>query len=153
MGHAHALQEGNFHTKNIIQFAKDVDKATNGQLKIQMHAAGSLIKHPEIKKSVRQGIAPIGEILASLASNDSPVYGVDSVPFLTGGYADAKKLYSAQKPAPRKAARHRRPDPALFGAVAAAGPLRQEGDQVGRRPHGSQVPHLQCGDQPDRRSW
>jgi TRAP-type C4-dicarboxylate transport system substrate-binding protein len=94
--------EGNFHTKNVLQFAQDVDKATNGQLKIQVHAAGSLIKHPEIKKSVRQGVAPIGEILASVASNDSPVYGVDSVPFLTGGYADAMKLYKAQKPALEK---------------------------------------------------
>lgn len=91
--------EGNFHTKNILQFAQDVEKATGGQLKIQVHAAGSLIKHPEIKKSVRQGIAPIGEILASLAANDSPVFGLDSVPFLTGGYADARKLYAAQKPA------------------------------------------------------
>jgi TRAP-type C4-dicarboxylate transport system substrate-binding protein len=90
--------EGNFHTQNIIEFAKDVEKATNGQLKIQIHAAGSLIKHPGIKKSVRQGIAPIGEFLASVASNDSPIFGVDSVPFLTGGYADAKKLYNAQKP-------------------------------------------------------
>jgi TRAP-type C4-dicarboxylate transport system substrate-binding protein len=94
--------EGNFHTKNILLFAQEVEKATGGQLKIQVHAAGSLIKHPEIKKSVRQGIAPIGEILASLASNDSPVFGVDSVPFLTGGYADARKLYAAQKPALEK---------------------------------------------------
>jgi TRAP-type C4-dicarboxylate transport system substrate-binding protein len=94
--------EGNFHTKNILQFAQEVEKATRGGLKIQVHAAGSLIKHPEIKKSVRQGIAPIGEILASLASNDSPVYGLDSVPFLTGGYADAKRLYMAQKPALEK---------------------------------------------------
>jgi TRAP-type C4-dicarboxylate transport system substrate-binding protein len=94
--------EGNFHTKNILQFTQEVEKATGGQLKIQVHAAGSLIKHPEIKKSVRQGIAPIGEMLASLASNDSPVFGLDSVPFLTGGYADAKKLYAAQKPALEK---------------------------------------------------
>lgn len=94
--------EGNFHTKNVLQFAQDVDKATNGQLKIQIHAAGSLIKHPEIKKSVRQGVAPIGEILASVAANDSPIYGVDSVPFLTGGYADAMKLYKAQRPALEK---------------------------------------------------
>lgn len=94
--------EGNFHTKNILQFAQEVEKATGGGLKIQVHAAGSLIKHPEIKKSVRQGIAPIGEMLASLASNDSPIFGLDSVPFLTGGYADAKKLYLAQKPALEK---------------------------------------------------
>ncbi len=46
--------DGNCHTKNIIQFAADVEKATNGGLKIVPQTAGSLIKHPEIKKSVRQ---------------------------------------------------------------------------------------------------
>jgi TRAP-type C4-dicarboxylate transport system substrate-binding protein len=90
--------DGNFHTKNIIQFAADVDKATNGQLKIVPQTAGSLIKHPEIKKSVRQGVAPIGEVLISLHANESPIYGLDSVPFLATGYAQAKKLYAAQKP-------------------------------------------------------
>ena len=90
--------EGNFHTQNILQFAKDLSAATGGKLTIQVHPSGSLFKHPEIKPSVRRGLAPIGEILESLASNESPIYGVDSVPFLTGGYADAKKLYVAQKP-------------------------------------------------------
>ena len=90
--------DGNFHTKNIIQFAADIDKATNGSLKIAVHSAGSLFKHPEIKRAVRQGTAPIGEILESLASNEAPVYGLDSVPFLTDGYDSAKKLYAAQKP-------------------------------------------------------
>ena len=90
--------DGNFHTKNIAQFAADVDKATNGSLKIQVHAAGSLIKHPDIKRSVRQGTAPIGEALVSLAANEAPVYGVDSIPFLATGYDGAKKLYAAQKP-------------------------------------------------------
>lgn len=90
--------DGNFHTKNDAQFAADVDKATNGSLKITIHSAGSLFKHPEIKRAVRQGTAPIGEILESLSANESPIYGVDSLPFLTGGYADAKKLYDAQRP-------------------------------------------------------
>jgi TRAP-type C4-dicarboxylate transport system substrate-binding protein len=90
--------DGNFHTKNVIQFTQDVDKATNGSLKIQVHSAGSLIKHPEIKRAVRQGTAPIGEILESLASNEAPVYALDSVPFLATGYDAAKKLYAAQKP-------------------------------------------------------
>ena len=90
--------DGNFHTKNIIQFTADVDKATNGSLKIQVHSAGSLIKHPEIKRAVRQGTAPIGEALESLASNEAPVYGIDSVPFLATGYDASKKLYDAQKP-------------------------------------------------------
>jgi TRAP-type C4-dicarboxylate transport system substrate-binding protein len=90
--------DGNFHTKNVIQFAADVDKATNGSLKIAVHSAGSLIKHPEIKRSVRQGTAPIGEMLESLSSNEAAVYGVDSVPFLATGYEASRKLYDAQKP-------------------------------------------------------
>ncbi|MDO8878185.1 MAG: TRAP transporter substrate-binding protein [Pseudolabrys sp.] len=89
--------DGNFHTKNVIAFAAEVDKATNGSLKIQVHSAGSLIKHAEIKRAVRQGTAPIGEILESLASNEAPVYGLDSVPFLTTGYDSAKKLYAVSK--------------------------------------------------------
>ena len=90
--------DGNFHTKNIARFAEDVDKATGGSLKIAIHPAGSLIKHPDIKRAIRQGTAPIGEILISLAANEAPVYGLDSVPFLAAGYDAAKKLYAAQKP-------------------------------------------------------
>jgi TRAP-type C4-dicarboxylate transport system substrate-binding protein len=37
-------------------------------------------------------------MLISLAANEAPVYGVDSVPFLATGYDGAKKLYAAQKP-------------------------------------------------------
>jgi TRAP-type C4-dicarboxylate transport system substrate-binding protein len=90
--------DGNFHTRNVAQFAADVDKATNGSLKITIHSAGSLIKHPEIKRSVRQGTAPIGEMLESLSSNEAAVYGLDSVPFLATGYDASRKLYAAQKP-------------------------------------------------------
>ena len=90
--------DGNFHTKNVAMFAADVAKATNGSLTIAVHSAGSLIKHPEIKRAVRQGTAPIGEILESLASNEAAVYGLDSVPFLATGYDASKKLYAAQKP-------------------------------------------------------
>ena len=89
---------GNFHTKNVTQFATDVDKATSGSLKITVHPAGALFKHPDIKRAVRQGTAPIGEILASLASNEAPVYGFDSVPFIATSHDAAKKLYTAQKP-------------------------------------------------------
>ena len=69
--------DGNFHTKNAVQFAADVEKATGGSLKIKVHSAGSLIKHPEIKRAVRQGTAPIGEILELLVSNEAPVYGIE----------------------------------------------------------------------------
>ena len=88
----------NFHTQNIHQFAKDVDAATKGALKIKVHSAGSLIKHPEIKNAVRRGLAPIGEVLMSRLSNEDPVFGVDSIPFLATNYDEAKKLWAASKP-------------------------------------------------------
>ena len=90
--------DGNFHTRNVAQFAADVDKATNGSLKIAVHSAGSLIKHPELKRSVRYVTTPIGEMLESLSSNEAAVYGLDSVPFLATGYDASRKLYAAQKP-------------------------------------------------------
>jgi TRAP-type transport system periplasmic protein len=94
--------DGNFHTRTVRQFAQDVDKGSGGKLKINVHSSGSLIKHPEIKRSVRTGVVPAGEVLISLHANESPIYGLDSVPFLATSYGDAKKLYEAQRPALEK---------------------------------------------------
>jgi TRAP-type C4-dicarboxylate transport system substrate-binding protein len=89
----------NFHTENITQFVADVDKATGGKLKITVHANASLFKAPEIKRAVQGGQAQIGEILISGYSNEDPLFGVDSVPFLATSYADADKLWKASKKA------------------------------------------------------
>lgn len=86
-----------FHTQNIIEFAHDVEKATGGALKIKIHSAGSLFKHPEIKNAVRGGQVPTGEFFLSLLSNEQAVFGADSQPFLATNYKDAKKLWAAQK--------------------------------------------------------
>ncbi len=87
----------NFHTMNITQFADEVKSATDGELVITVHSGGSLFKHPDIKNAVRKGLAQIGEILGSRLSNEDPVFGVDSIPFLATSYDDAKKLYDASK--------------------------------------------------------
>lgn len=87
-----------FHTQNISLFAEDVGKATNGELEIKIHSAGSLFKHPEIKNAVRGGQVPIGEFFLSLLSNDHQAFGADSQPFLATNYDEAKKLWEAQKP-------------------------------------------------------
>ena len=89
----------NFHTENINQFVADVDKATNGKLKITVHSNASLFKANEIKRAVQGGQAQIGEILISGYSNEDPLYGVDSVPVLATSYADADKLWKASKKA------------------------------------------------------
>ena len=89
----------NFHTENIVQFVADVDKATNGKLKIQVHPGASLFKAPEIKRAVQGGQAQIGEILISGYSNEDPVFGIDSVPFLATSFDDAQKLWKASRKA------------------------------------------------------
>jgi TRAP-type transport system periplasmic protein len=89
----------NFHTENIAQFVADVDKATGGKLKITVHSSASLFKAPEIKRAVQGNQAQIGEILISGYSNEDPVYGTDSVPFLATSYADAAKLWKASRKA------------------------------------------------------
>ncbi len=87
----------NFHTENLVQFANAVDKATSGKLKITVHANASLFKANEIKRAVQSGQAPLGEVLLANFANENPVYALDGVPFLATGYADARKLYEAQK--------------------------------------------------------
>lgn len=89
----------NYHTENITQFAKDVDAATGGKLKITVHANASLFKAPEIKRAVQSSQAQAGEILLANFANENPIYALDGVPFLATTYADAKKLYEVSKPA------------------------------------------------------
>jgi TRAP-type C4-dicarboxylate transport system substrate-binding protein len=88
----------NFHTENITQFAKDIETATGGKLKVTVHANASLFKAPEIKRAVQSAQAQAGEILLAGYQNEWQGFGTDGLPFLANGYADAKKLYVAQKP-------------------------------------------------------
>src|SRR5512141_2484178 len=89
----------NFHTENITQFVADVDKATHGKLKITVHANASLFKMPEIKRAVMGNQAQIGEILISAYSNEDPILGVDSVPFLATSYPESAKLWKVSRKA------------------------------------------------------
>src|SRR5690554_4991463 len=81
--------DSNFHTVNIRQFADDVREATGGELNITVHSSGSLIKHPEIKNSVRRGLVPIGELIMSRLANEDPLFEIDSVPYLASDYDQA----------------------------------------------------------------
>ena len=89
---------GNPHTVTLTQFAKDVDVATGGKLKIVVHPNGSLFKAPEIMRAVESGQAQMGEILMSLLANQNPVFSLDSLPFVATGFDDAWRLYQAQRP-------------------------------------------------------
>jgi len=88
----------NFHTENLVQFANDIDRATNGRLKITVHPNASLFKAPEIKRAVQGGQAQIGEVLLVNFQNEWQIFGADGLPFLANSYAAAAKLWQAQKP-------------------------------------------------------
>lgn len=91
-----------FQTQNVQQFADEVDKLTNGKLKITVHAGGSLYKANEIKRAVQTGQVPAAEFILSGAANENPLFGVDSIPFLATSYSASKRLYEAAKPAQDK---------------------------------------------------
>jgi len=94
-----AYPASNFHTENLQQFAADVDKATSGKLRIQLHPNASLFKAPEIKRAVQGGQAQAGEILLVNYENEDPLYGLDGIPFLATSYGEAMKLYKASRKA------------------------------------------------------
>lgn len=95
--------DANFHTQNIAKFAEELKAATNGKIDIKLHSNGSLFKHPEIPKAVRGGQVPIGEFLVSSQSNENPMFGVDSIPFLATSYDQSAKLMMSARVAIEKA--------------------------------------------------
>lgn len=90
--------DSTFHTQNINQFADDLRAATDGDLDITVHSAGSLFPHPEIKGAVRSRQVPIGEFFLSRLSNEDLAFGIDSQPFVATSYEEARALWEAQKP-------------------------------------------------------
>jgi len=91
-----------FQTKNLQQFVNDVNAASAGKLVVTLHPGASLFKQPEIKRAIQTGLVPMGEFIISGLSNENPLFGVDSIPFLATSYADARRLYEAAKPVQQK---------------------------------------------------
>lgn len=87
----------NFHTVNITKFAEDVEKLTNGEIKITVHPNASLFKMTEIKRAVQTGQVQLGEVIFSSLENEDPIMGIDSIPFLASGYDKAEKLWKVSK--------------------------------------------------------
>lgn len=87
-----------FQTMNNRWFAEEVEKRTEGRLKINIHSNASLYKMAEIMQAVRSGQVAAGEILLSSYANDEPLFAVDTLPFLAVGRDQAWTLYGVQKP-------------------------------------------------------
>ena len=93
-----AYPASNYHTQNAERFAAAIAKATNGELKIRIHAGGSLFKGNEILRAVQTGQAPIAERLLSAHANDEPLFATDSIPFLATSFKESALLWQALQP-------------------------------------------------------
>jgi len=89
--------DGTFQTQNVRSFVEDVARLSGNKLAITVHSNGSLVKMPEMKRSVQSGQVPMAEMLVSVLSNENAIFGFDSVPGLVGSYAEARKLYNAAR--------------------------------------------------------
>lgn len=96
-----------FHTQNIQQLVDEVKAATGGQLVINVHPNGSLVRHADILRAVSTGQVNIAEFYPGTFGNQEPLFDVDSLPFLVKSYDDAWKLYQVQKPTLGKKLRER----------------------------------------------
>lgn len=92
-----------FHGKNLSQFAMDVKALTQGKLQIELHPNGSLVKLPEIRAAVEADKLQAGESIMSGLTKEIPTSGADSVPFVVSTYADAQRLWKAQRAPTEKA--------------------------------------------------
>ncbi|MBC7499845.1 MAG: TRAP transporter substrate-binding protein [Herminiimonas sp.] len=94
-----------FQTKNLQQFADDVSASTSGQVQFKIHPDGTLIKPADIFSGVVAGKADAGEVFLSSLAKVSPIFGIDSLPFIVSGYDDAKRMWDGSRPAVDKALR------------------------------------------------
>lgn len=95
---ATAYAADNFQTQNLVQYAEDVRRATGGKVTMKVHPAGTLIKPTAIFAGVREGKAEGGEVIMSSLAKENPLFGMDALPFIVSGYADARKMWEATRP-------------------------------------------------------
>ncbi|HOB01763.1 MAG TPA: TRAP transporter substrate-binding protein [Casimicrobium huifangae] len=87
-----------FHTQNIQSFAAEVVKTTDGALKIDVHPGNSLVALNDVRQAVQDGRVDAGETIMTSMVKDLSLAGADSVPFVVGSYADARRLWALQRP-------------------------------------------------------
>lgn len=90
--------DNNFLTQNAREFAADIKAATNGELNINVQSNSVLLKRPEVKRGVQQGVVQAGEMLVAAIGNEDPLFEVDSVPFLASSFDQSEKLWKVTRP-------------------------------------------------------
>jgi TRAP-type C4-dicarboxylate transport system substrate-binding protein len=95
---ASGFGDGNYHTRNLRDFLAEVAQATGGAVQVTLHANGSLLPQPQIKRGVQAGQVQIGEILLTAYGNEDPIFDADAVPGLVQNLDNARRLAAVQAP-------------------------------------------------------
>src|ERR1700691_5058010 len=114
-GTAHA-EEWNFYmhqsapnfatSRGAQRFTEEIEKATNGELKVHLHLAGTLqINASNITQAVGENVVQVGDDLFN--SGNIPVAGIPRLPMLIQSYADFAKADAVLKPYIEKAYREK----------------------------------------------
>jgi TRAP-type C4-dicarboxylate transport system substrate-binding protein len=83
-------------------FTEDIEKATNGELRVRLHLAGTLqINASNITQAVGENVVQIGDDLFN--SGNIPVAGIPRLPMLIQSYEDFAKADAVLKPYIEKA--------------------------------------------------
>lgn len=88
----------NFQTVNLDRFIEEVDKRTNGAVKITHHPNASLFKMNEIRRATQRGQVAVGEVLQGTLVNEFPLLGFDAVPFLFSSREEGQKFWKEIRP-------------------------------------------------------
>jgi TRAP-type C4-dicarboxylate transport system substrate-binding protein len=95
---ASGFGDGNYHTRNLRDFLAEIAQATGGAVQVTLHANGSLLPQPQIKRGVQTGQVQIGEILLTAYGNEDAIFDADAVPGLVQNLDDARRLAAVQAP-------------------------------------------------------
>jgi TRAP-type C4-dicarboxylate transport system substrate-binding protein len=93
----------NFATsRGAKMFTEEIEKATNGELKVRLHLSGTLqISPSNITQAVGDNVVQIGDDLFN--SGNIPVAGIPRLPMLVQSYEDFAKVNDVLKPYIEKA--------------------------------------------------
>lgn len=94
---ATAYADTEFQTRNVRLFADEVKKLSGGTMDITVHSAGSLIKNPELKRSVQTGLVPAAEFFLSNLGPENALFEIDAIPFLAMDYKEARHLWNVTR--------------------------------------------------------
>lgn len=93
-----------YHVANAEKFADAVEKATDGELILKIHAGGALgVRPTETVRALEDGIVPMGETAAMMNVGDLPLLGLDGIPFLFDDDEDVERYYALIRPVWEKA--------------------------------------------------